>query len=264
MLDEFLQTFWTIVGAFSGLTIGLSREGAHFVASLGSVKGWKQIYTGSSSAKIKKIDNGDHLSKPLPRSDQEEITQFLGTRPPELKTSAPPPTYSNAPIIGGQSTLPAASPLASPRPQPVSQPAPPTQSATPMPFAMPVGTTSHPVLGDPLPDIFGASTSFMSSRPVQPAPAPVVNRPPSAISSLSPVKSTSSQAQSSTPPPAAITPPASPRPVNGSPTLAESYTDEDDLSTADETASSEANLTTGSKIKKLRKRISSKLKGNKA
>ncbi len=106
-----------------------------------------------------------------------------------------------------------------------------------MPFAMPVGTTSHPVLGDPLPDIFGASTSFMSSRPVQ--PVPVVNSPPSAISSPSPVKSTSSQAQSSIPPPAASTPPASPRLVNGSPTLAESYTDEDDLSAADETASPE-------------------------
>ena len=106
-----------------------------------------------------------------------------------------------------------------------------------MPFAMPVGTTSHPVLGDPLPDIFGASTSFMSSRPVQ--PVPVVNSPPSATSSPSPVTSTSSQAQSSIPPPAASTPPASPRPVNGSPTLAESYTDEDDLSAADETASPE-------------------------
>jgi len=68
MLEELLQTFWTIVGAFSGLAIGLTREGAHFVASLGSVNGWKQIYTGSSSAKIKKIDNGDHLSKPTPRS----------------------------------------------------------------------------------------------------------------------------------------------------------------------------------------------------
>ncbi len=108
-----------------------------------------------------------------------------------------------------------------------------------MPFAMPVGTTSHPVLGDPLPDIFGASTSFMSSRPVQPAPSPVVNRPPSVVSSPSPVKSTSSQVQSSTPPPAASTPPASPRLVNGSPTLAESYTDEDDMSAADETASPE-------------------------
>ena len=110
-----------------------------------------------------------------------------------------------------------------------------------MPFAMPVGTTSHPVLGDPLPDIFGASTSFMGSRPVQPAPAPapVVSRPPSASSSPSPVKSTSSQAQSSIPPPAASTPPASPRLVNGSPILAESYTDEDDMSAADETASPE-------------------------
>ncbi len=102
---------------------------------------------------------------------------------------------------------------------------------------MPVGTTSHPVLGDPLPDIFGASTSFMSSRPVQ--PAPVVNRPPSAISSPSPVKSSLSQAQISIPPPAARTPPASPRLVNGSPTPAESYTDEDDMSAADETASPE-------------------------
>ena len=68
MLEELLQTFWTIVGAFSGLTIGLTREGAHFVASLGSVNGWKQIYTGSSSAETKKIDNGEHLSKPPPRS----------------------------------------------------------------------------------------------------------------------------------------------------------------------------------------------------
>ena len=68
MLEELLQTFWTIVGAFSGLTIGLTREGAHFVASLGNVNGWKQIYTGSSSTKIKKIDNGHHLSKPPPRS----------------------------------------------------------------------------------------------------------------------------------------------------------------------------------------------------
>ncbi len=68
MLEELLQTFWTIVGAFSGLTIGLTREGAHFVASLGSVNGWKQIYTGSRSTRIKKIDNGNHLSKPPPRS----------------------------------------------------------------------------------------------------------------------------------------------------------------------------------------------------
>ncbi|DBB00118.1 hypothetical protein WJX77_003784 [Trebouxia sp. C0004] len=264
MLEELLQTFWTLVGAFSGLAIGLTREGAHFVASLNSVNGWKQIYTGSSPAKVKKIDNGEHGSKPSPRSGQEEIKQFLGTRPPVLKTSAPPTTYSNTPIFGGQSTPPAASPLASPRVQSINQPAPVAHSATPMPFAMPVGTTSHPVLGDPLPDIFGASTSFMSIRPVQPAPAPVVNRPPSAISSPSSVKSTSSQAQSSTPPPAASTPPASPGLVNGSPTPAESYTDEDDMSAADETASPEANLSTGSKIKKLRKRISSKLKGNKA
>ena len=56
------------MGAFSGLTIGLTREGAQFVASLGSVKGWTQVYTGSSRAKIKKIDNGDHLSKPPSRS----------------------------------------------------------------------------------------------------------------------------------------------------------------------------------------------------
>jgi len=68
MIEDLLQTFWTIVGAFSGLTIGLTREGAHFVASLGNVNGWKQIYTGSSCTKIKKIDNGHYLSKPPPRS----------------------------------------------------------------------------------------------------------------------------------------------------------------------------------------------------
>lgn len=68
MLEDLLQTFWVIVGACSGLMIGLTHEGADLVASLGSVKGWKQIYTGSAPRKAKKLDNGDYRLKPQPAS----------------------------------------------------------------------------------------------------------------------------------------------------------------------------------------------------
>lgn len=265
MFEDILQTFWVVVGAFSGVAIGLTFEGADFLASLRSVKGWQQIYHGSTPPKPKKIDNGENLAEPAPTADQEKIKQFLGTRPPELKTSTPSPTsgpYTNAPKFGALDSSPLAeAPSASPQPQPSHQAAPVAQS-TPVPFALPVGTTSHPILSDPLPDIFGTSTSFMSNRPVQPPPAPPVSRPPPVVSTPAPVVTSSSPVLGSTPSPAAVTPPASPRVVNGSPSLVESYTDEDDMSagTADETASPEANLSTRNKIKKLRKRISSKLK----
>lgn len=110
-----------------------------------------------------------------------------------------------------------------------------------MPFVLPVGATSHPVLSDPLPDIFGTSTSFMTNRPVQPPPAPLTSRSPPVVSTPAPVVTTSTPVLSSTPSPAAVTPPASPRVVNGSPSPVDFYTDEDDVSaeTADETANPE-------------------------
>ena len=59
MMDALLQTFWIVVGASLGIVLGISKEGADFVASLGSAQGWKQIYTGYTPKKMKKLDNGD-------------------------------------------------------------------------------------------------------------------------------------------------------------------------------------------------------------
>lgn len=68
MLEDIFQTFWVIMGAFSGLAIGLTLEGADFFASLRSVQGWQQIYHGTTSPKIKKIDDGERHAKPAPTS----------------------------------------------------------------------------------------------------------------------------------------------------------------------------------------------------
>ena len=89
-----------------------------------------------------------------------------------------------------------------------------------MPFMLPVGTTSHPVLGDPLPDVFGSSTGFMSSKPYT-VDVPVVSKPPSNVNN----QSTGATAFS----------------ANSSPNsqAVEEYTDEDDLSVPDESASPE-------------------------
>ena len=40
----------------------------------------------------------------------------------------------------------------------------------PPPSVVPSGTTSYPVLGEPLPDIFGTSTGPFTSRPLSPPP----------------------------------------------------------------------------------------------
>lgn len=66
MFEDILQTFWVVVGAFSGVAIGLTFEGADFLASLRSVKGWQQIYHGTTHPKAKKIDNGGDLAEPAP------------------------------------------------------------------------------------------------------------------------------------------------------------------------------------------------------
>ena len=150
-----------------------------------------------------------------------------------------------------------------------------------MPFALPAGAQSQPILGDPLPDIFGASTSFMSNRPLSPTPvaskplesSPVFSRPSPGIKPPSPVSSIPSPTAKpvetapvvSRPNPVISVPPTSrpspigsiPSPtaampsvrtsaVNGSPmshASEEPATDDDDLSSAaDETVSPEGML----------------------
>lgn len=133
---------------------------------------------------------------------EAEIKHFLGTRPPELKK--PPPTYSNAPILGGSPPSAPTAAAAAAAVQPTSQPTvrtcllPPhisyadaaeictdnlqstsTSVQMPVPPAVPAGTTSYPVLGEPLPDIFGTSTSFLSNKPIPPSPVRAAQSLPS-------------------------------------------------------------------------------------
>ena len=150
-----------------------------------------------------------------------------------------------------------------------------------MPFALPAGAQSQPILGDPLPDIFGASTSFMSNRPLSPTPvaskplesSPVFSRPSPGIKPPSPVSSIPSPTAKSVeaapvvsrpnpvisvpptsrpspigsiPSPTGTVPSVSTSAVNGSPmshASEEPATDDDDLSSAaDETVSPEGML----------------------
>lgn len=57
MLESLMQLVWGFLGACSGVFIGLTKEGIDLFSSLGSVQGWKQIYTGTAAVKSKKIDN---------------------------------------------------------------------------------------------------------------------------------------------------------------------------------------------------------------
>lgn len=56
LLDSFLNTFWTFLGAAVGIAIGVTKEGAQVVSSLTSAAGWQKLYTGSP-AKPKKADH---------------------------------------------------------------------------------------------------------------------------------------------------------------------------------------------------------------
>ena len=62
MLESFMQRFSAALGACSGLLIGISKEGVDLLSSLRSAQGWKEIYTGTSPARSKKIDNGNVAS----------------------------------------------------------------------------------------------------------------------------------------------------------------------------------------------------------
>ena len=108
----------------------------------------------------------------------------------------------------------------------------------PLPFALPAGTTSRPVLGDPLPDIFG-KTSFMGGRPAaQPAAIPPpVSVPAGPISPLSPVSSPATTVPTVVASPkGAVVNGTSPAPSE------EAYTEDDGASTADEGGSPEGTM----------------------
>lgn len=61
-MESFMQSFWAVLGACSGVLIGISKEGVDLLSSLRSIQGWKQIYTGTSPTQTKKIDNGNRPS----------------------------------------------------------------------------------------------------------------------------------------------------------------------------------------------------------
>ena len=109
------------------------------------------------------------------------------------------------------------------------------------PFAVPAGTTNYPVLGEPLPDIFGAETSFITNRPLSPTPvqrsydaAPV----PAALRATPPASPVNPAPQSVTAAPVSSSP-AGNAAVDSSTTIRESpevLTDDETASVASETS----------------------------
>ena len=66
VLNNFLHIFWAVTGALVGLTIGFTKEGAQLAASLTTVSGWQELYTGTAPRKVKKFDDGPY-SASLPK-----------------------------------------------------------------------------------------------------------------------------------------------------------------------------------------------------
>ena len=64
MLESWMQFVWAFLGACSGLFIGLTKEGIDLISTLGSVQGWRQIYTGTAAVRSKKFDNGASTRPP--------------------------------------------------------------------------------------------------------------------------------------------------------------------------------------------------------
>lgn len=242
-----MQNLWAFLGACAGLFSGVTKEGIDLFLSLRSVQGWKELYAGTAASASKKVDEGDGTpthpvaQKPT-QSGQAAVKQFFGTRPPETITAQYSPTpYSSFPILGGQPAAPVPAPAAATSglsPARQSGAVPPMKA--PMPFDMPAGTNR----ADSLPDIFGA-TSMMGGKPAgQPAPAFEPSPTPAAA-------------------PAAVASPDKGLVLNGSPN---GYAGSEEVygSSADEGSSPEVNTRTDSKMKILKKRISSKLRGTKA
>lgn len=259
MLQSFMHNLWAFLGACSGLLFGVTKEGIDFFFSLKSVQGWKEIYTGTAANRSKvlskKVDDGTPqrriAQKPI-HSEQAEVKQFLGARPPETKTSQHSPrSYSNFPILGGEAPKPVPAPgpvnlgLSPPR-QPGSFP--PVNA--PAPFGLPAETANR---ADSLPDIFG-STSLMGGKPGgQPAPGFALTSTPAFSPAAAPAADAS--------PDKGVVLNSSPNRYDGH---EESYIPAASGSSADEGSSPEAKASTGSKMKSLKRRISSKLRGTKA
>ena len=63
MVRSYIESVCYVLGAYSGLLIGLSRETLFLLKSLTSVNGWKHLYVGNTPKSQKKIDYGE--SQPI-------------------------------------------------------------------------------------------------------------------------------------------------------------------------------------------------------
>ena len=92
VLASFVQNLWAVLGAVSGIAIGLTKEGVDLFSSLRSVQGWKQVYTGTASTRSKKVDHGSRAaaySHEAPKSGSVISAHHTNSQSPSHRQPAP-------------------------------------------------------------------------------------------------------------------------------------------------------------------------------